>query len=63
MGEVEQALLNLSTNKGPGPVQISPSIIKICQALFCSPLCVIFNRIAFFRDVNLQKWEEKRCGP
>jgi hypothetical protein len=40
--EVEQALLDLDANKGPGTDKIPPSILKNCATSFS--LCLIFNR-------------------
>jgi hypothetical protein len=42
--EVLNALLDLASNKGPGPDGVSPLILKNCASAFALPLCLLFNR-------------------
>jgi hypothetical protein len=42
--EVLNALLDLDTNKGPGPDGVPPFILKSCASAFALPLCRLFNR-------------------
>jgi hypothetical protein len=42
--EVLNALLDLDTNKGPGPDNVPPLILKSCASAFALPLCLLFNR-------------------
>jgi hypothetical protein len=42
--EVLNALLNLDSNKGPGPDGVPPLILKKCASAFALPLCLLFNR-------------------
>jgi Reverse transcriptase (RNA-dependent DNA polymerase) len=56
VGEVEQALLDLDVNKGPGPDKIPSSILKYCAASFSLPLCLIFNR-SLATSVFPEKWK------
>jgi Reverse transcriptase (RNA-dependent DNA polymerase) len=63
VGEVEQALLNLDANKGPGLEKIPPSTLKNCIALFSFSLCLIFNR-SLTTFVFPEKWKlccRKNC--
>jgi hypothetical protein len=47
--EVLNALLDLDSNKGPGPDGVPPLILKGCTSSFVLPLCLLFNRsLAFF---------------
>jgi hypothetical protein len=56
VGEVEEALLDLDVNKGPGPDRIPPSILKKCASSFSLPLCLIFNR-SLATCVFPEKWK------
>jgi hypothetical protein len=42
--EIENALLEFYSSKGPGPDGVPPPILKKCASAFVSPLCMLFNR-------------------
>jgi hypothetical protein len=43
--EVLNALLELDTNKGPGPDGVPPLFQKGCASALPLPLCLLFNRL------------------
>jgi hypothetical protein len=54
--EVLNALLNLDSNKGPGPDGVPPLILKSCASAFALPLCLFFNR-SLASCVSPDRWK------
>jgi hypothetical protein len=42
--KVLNALLDLNSNKGPGPGGVPPLILKYSASALALPLCIFFNR-------------------
>jgi hypothetical protein len=54
--KVLNALLDLDSNKGPGPDGVPPLILKYCASAFALPLCLLCNSSLAF-CVFTDRWK------